>query len=295
MCSSPIERQGGAAGASSRRYRNPHVKPSWYKARQRSITPAQKRAEQRLWPQLGLSYSYNQPIDLIAAFGPEREGARMILEVGCGCGEALIAMARAQPETNFVGVDWFRSGVATCLMEVEGARLQNVRLVRADAALLLEVGLPPTQLFDEVKIFFPDPWKGSVERRVVRPQVVQQLSRRMRPHGLVHIATDVEGYPEQVRKVFGSPLQAGADWSPIQPPIEPPLELPLQLPAEAHAHADADMAAGRSADTSSGASEASVAWRRSSWRPSTKYARDGVAAGRRIDDLHFRFESLLDA
>ena len=55
-------------------------------------------------------------------------------------------MARAQPETNFVGVDWFRSGVATCLMEVEGARLQNVRLVRADAALLLEVGLPPARL-----------------------------------------------------------------------------------------------------------------------------------------------------
>ena len=37
--------RSGGEGSPSTRYRNPSIKPAWYKARQRSITPAQKAAE----------------------------------------------------------------------------------------------------------------------------------------------------------------------------------------------------------------------------------------------------------
>jgi tRNA (guanine-N7-)-methyltransferase len=240
-----LANEWAGAGASSKRYRNPNVKPAWYKSRQRSITPAQKRIERTLWPIFGLTFAYNQRIQLDQAFGRQ---APTVLEIGCGAGEAIVELAEAQPEANFVGCDWFRSGLATCLKSIEERNLTNVRLVRADAATLLDRGLPAEPLFDEVKIFFPDPWYGSPERRVVRSEVVRQISARMRPSGFVHVATDVADYPAHVREVFASPLASGGVWR---------------------------------ADTA-----------RRVFRPSTRYAREGVAEGRSIEDLHFAFEGL---
>ena len=192
------------------RYRNPRVKPAWYKARQRSITPAQKAAERTLWPLFGLVFSYNQPLDIDAAFG--RVSAPTALEIGCGAGEALVEYAAARPDVNFIGVDWYRSGLASCLQEIERRDLQNVRLCRADALMLLEVGLPAMPLLDEVLVFFPDPWRGSPERRIMRPDVMKQLSRRMRPSGQLRFASDVPGYPEDVQELLASHEAAGGQW-----------------------------------------------------------------------------------
>ena len=194
----------------SLRYRNPSVKPSWYQARQRSITRAQKRALSALWPLYGLSFAHDRQIDVDAAFG--RRG-QTTLEIGCGAGEALVELAAARPDANFVGVDWYRSGLASCCMELQNRSLTNVRLVRSDAFMMLERGLPATPLLDEVLIYFPDPWRGSPERRIVRADVLAQLSRRMRPSGVLHVATDVEGYPQEVRDLLSSPTFASS-WRP---------------------------------------------------------------------------------
>ena len=194
----------------------------------------------------GLAYTYGSHLDLDASFG---RAAPTVLEIGCGSGEALVDLARRYPGKNFVGVDWFRSGIATCLTELNAQEMTNVRLVRADAAGLLEMGLADAPLLDEVKIFFPDPWYGSPFRRIVRPDVMRQISRRMRPSGLLHVATDVEGYPEHVREVVLDPAAAGAHWRVIT-------DAPSPDPT----------------------------------RPSTRYEREGIAAGRRIEDLHFAFD-----
>lgn len=184
-------------------------KPSWYKTRQRSMTRAQKQAERALWPLWGLEFTYNKSVDLGDAFGRE---APTVLEIGCGGGEALVELAVAHPECNFVGVDWMRRGVVQCLTSIKERNLTNVRVIRSDVGLLLDRGLPLEPLFDEVKIFFPDPWHCSPEHRVVRPEVVQQISQRMRPSGWLHIATDVQGYPDQAREVLTSPQLSGGKW-----------------------------------------------------------------------------------
>lgn len=199
--------QPGGRGLPARagRYRNPSVRPSWYRARQRSVTNAQRRAERRLWPLFGLAWRHGEHLALDQAF---QRQAPTVLEVGCGTGEALAELAAARPDCNFLGVDWYRAGVAASLQRVEERELLNVRLIRGDASTMLQEALPARPTFDEVLIFFPDPWRGSTERRVFRAEVVERLSQRMRPGGALRLATDVAGYPEQARA-----LMAGrADW-----------------------------------------------------------------------------------
>ena len=137
------------------------------------------------WPTYGLTWSHGAEIDLDAAFAnwsppaapdvdalencgnvatvsstlarAETRATTRVLEVGCGSGEAIIANAAARPAAQFVGVDWFRAGHAIAMQELEQKRITNVRLVRADAALFLERGLPARPLFDEVSAITPRP------------------------------------------------------------------------------------------------------------------------------------------
>ena len=258
-----LEVRPAAQGRSSTRSRsstgapiNPRVRPAWYRQRQRALTAAQRRAEQALWPQWGLSWSYGDRLDLDAHFGrahtvdtPDGRTRRSLcLEVGCGTGEALAALAAARPQDDFVGVDWYRGGLASALQKVDALGLTNVRVARADALLLLDV-LPARPVFDEVLFYFPDPWRGSLERRVVRPEVTRALWERCRPGARLRLATDVADYPAHARAVLAS--SEGGHWR----------ELP--------------------------SSEAGLQETGASVRPSTKYERAALDAGRTIADLCF--------
>ena len=53
--------------------------------------------------------------------------------------------------------------------------------------LLLDV-LPEEPLFDEVLVYFPDPWRGSLERRMVRAEVTRALWERCRPGARLRLA-----------------------------------------------------------------------------------------------------------
>ena len=232
--------------------RSRNTKPAWYKARQRPITPGQKAALRTLWPQYGLTFSYHSPLDLPSAFHPRTPNTTTTitpttLEIGCGAGEALVEYAASHPSRNFLGVDWYRSGLATCCTTLATRGLTNARLVRADAHLLLDRGLPPVPTFDEVLIFFPDPWYRAEERRMVRAEIIEGLGKRMHRGGILHVATDVVGYPDHVRELLGS---------------------------------DGFKEAWREVDAAE----------RRERRPSTKYERDGIAAGRTVVDLCYVFD-----
>ena len=158
------------------------------------------RAEAELWPQLGLSWTHGAPVDLDEAFG--RSDTPRVLEIGCGTGEAIAALAAESPDVDFVGVDWFRGGLAAALQRLQD--VDNVRLLRADAAALLDEGLPDAPLFDLALVFFPDPWRGSSERRIVCPEVARSLKAKMRPGGALWLATDVDDYPDHARRVLAA-------------------------------------------------------------------------------------------
>ena len=61
-----------------------------------------------------------------------KRGAR-VADVGCGHGASTILMARAFPESTFVGVDYHASSIETAQQRAKTAGVSNVRFEHADA------------------------------------------------------------------------------------------------------------------------------------------------------------------
>jgi tRNA (guanine-N7-)-methyltransferase len=155
----------------------------------------------RLWPDRGYAIDpAGPPLDPAALFGRE---APLVLEIGCGMGEATAAMAAADPDRDYLAADVHTPGLANLLALAERDGLGNVRAARGDAVELLRDLMKPGAL-DAVHVFFPDPWPKARhhKRRIVRPEVVALIRERLAPGGLLHCATDWPPYAEQMLAVL---------------------------------------------------------------------------------------------
>ncbi|MBM3372257.1 MAG: tRNA (guanosine(46)-N7)-methyltransferase TrmB [Betaproteobacteria bacterium] len=169
--------------------------------RQGRVSNAQRRAHDTLMPTYGTPYAA-AVIDLDALFG--RSAAR-VLEIGCGMGETTVAIAAAQPQTDFIGIEVHTPGVGSLLKQIEAAGLTNLRVIQHDAVEVLEHMIPPGSL-DGLHIFFPDPWpkKRQQKRRLIQPPFVALASSRLKSGGYLHCATDWQEYAEQMLAVLGA-------------------------------------------------------------------------------------------
>ncbi|HXH02607.1 MAG TPA: tRNA (guanosine(46)-N7)-methyltransferase TrmB [Candidatus Competibacteraceae bacterium] len=169
--------------------------------REGRLTPAQQRAMETLWARLGLAAGA-ELLDLDRIFG---RAAPRILEIGFGNGECLASMAQAQPECDFLGIEVHRPGVGHLLLRLEQLGLSNVRVLCADAVEALGGRFPDASL-DRIQIYFPDPWpkKRHHKRRLIQPQFVALLARKLKPGGRLHLATDWEHYAQHMLEVLNA-------------------------------------------------------------------------------------------
>ncbi|MHA1157311.1 MAG: tRNA (guanosine(46)-N7)-methyltransferase TrmB [Alphaproteobacteria bacterium] len=155
-----------------------------------------------------------------ALFADPRD--RLVLEIGFGGGEHLVAAATANPGTGYLGVEPFVNGLARAVSEIDRLGLTNIRLFDDDAGLLMDS--LPASVVDTVELPFPDPWpkRRHWKRRFVRPANLDRLARILKPGGTLLIATDVPAYAEwslaQVRGhgAFRWTARCADDWR--QPP-----------------------------------------------------------------------------
>jgi len=51
-----------------------------------------------------------------------------------------------------------------------------------------------------VQLFFPDPWhkKRHHKRRIIKPEFIDQLHKKLKAGGLFHMATDWQHYAEHM-------------------------------------------------------------------------------------------------
>ena len=182
--------------------------------REGKLTKGQKNAIDDLWASHGVDLS-EQQIDLPDLFGRD---APLVLEIGFGNGMSLADMAQNFPEQNFFGIEVHRPGVGSLLVQVKKRDLDNVRVSQEDAVLVLQQQIANASI-DRVQIFFPDPWhkKRHHKRRLIQPAFVSTLIQKLKPQGVIHVATDWQNYAEHILEVLSADsalVNTVADYAP---------------------------------------------------------------------------------
>ncbi|MCH4295558.1 tRNA (guanosine(46)-N7)-methyltransferase TrmB [Shewanella sp. 3B26] len=169
--------------------------------REGRLTTGQAKALESFWPTMGLEYS-PEPVNFAEAFGRE---ADTVVEIGFGMGASLVEMAANAPELNFIGIEVHKPGVGACLGDAGAAGISNLRVYHHDAVEVLENAIADGSLA-RVQLFFPDPWhkKRHHKRRIVQPEFVQLLRRKLKIGGVFHMATDWENYAEHMLEVMSA-------------------------------------------------------------------------------------------
>ncbi|KQY56636.1 MULTISPECIES: tRNA (guanosine(46)-N7)-methyltransferase TrmB [unclassified Nocardioides] len=127
----------------------------------------------------------------------------LIIEIGCGVGEATAALAAARSSYNVVGFEVWHPGVAETIGRLGEAGVDNVRMSSVDAVWSMEHLVGPGQLA-ELWTFFPDPWhkKRHHKRRLVTPDFAALVASRLVGGGVWRLATDWADYAEQMVEVL---------------------------------------------------------------------------------------------
>ena len=123
-------------------------------------------------------------------FQPEAENKRLELEVGCGKGAFILELAKRNPDTLFVAVEYCREAMLLAVEKVFAAGLSNVRFLGADAKELAEYFAPGE--VDAMYLNFSDPWPKSrhAKRRLTAPSFLEVYRTILAEDGYIRQKTD---------------------------------------------------------------------------------------------------------
>ena len=116
----------------------------------------------------------------------------IVLELGCGKGEYTIALARKNPNINYIGIDLkgarFWRGAKTALEE----NLPNVAFIRTQIELI-DLLFAENEV-SEIWITFPDPQikYTRTKHRLTNAEFLKKYHKVLKPEGFVNLKTDSE-------------------------------------------------------------------------------------------------------
>ena len=181
--------------------------------RRGTLTDNQQALWQERFPELGTVLTEDSgPIDYDAWFG--RTGAPTVLEIGSGTGTSTVAMALAEPDTNVIAAELYKPGLAKMLGNLTRNGVDNIRMVRGDGIEVLARMIPPASLTG-VRVFFPDPWPKARhhKRRIIQSGPLHLIATRLKPGGVLHVATDHADYAEWIAELVDvEPLLEYKGW-----------------------------------------------------------------------------------
>ncbi|MDA9004111.1 tRNA (guanosine(46)-N7)-methyltransferase TrmB [bacterium] len=163
------------------------------------MTDGQQHGFEQAWAVYGLSL-FDGPLDPVKAFG---RNAPRVVEVGFGMGDSLLAMAQAEPDVDFIGIEVHPPGVGRLINNAHKLAVRNLRVYMADAIDVLEDCIADNDLA-RFQLYFPDPWhkKKHNKRRIVQAKFVRQIHNKLTHAGVCHFATDWEEYAQQMLEVL---------------------------------------------------------------------------------------------
>ena len=136
-------------------------------------------------------------LDLEKIFGRK---APLHVDLGCGDGSFLCALAQRTPGKNFLGIDRLLNRISNS--ERRAANLANVRLLRLEGSYAVRYLLPPASV-ETFYLLFPDPWpkRRHYRRRIVTLDFLQSVHATLDEDGIILIATDHLDYFRDVRRI----------------------------------------------------------------------------------------------
>jgi tRNA (guanine-N7-)-methyltransferase len=193
-----------------------HIKS--YVRRQGRITDLQRYALQHYWPIYGVDLIAGSMLDFKQLY---LNDAPLLLEVGFGMGASLAHLAEKCPDWNFLGVDIHQPGIGALLATLHHKQLNNVRVIEHDAVEVIKQSIPSSTL-DMIQILYPDPWpkRRHHKRRLIQKSFIDLIVDRLKPGGLLYIATDWQNYANHIESILAqSPLLKQRNPDTIEHPV----------------------------------------------------------------------------
>lgn len=157
------------------------------------------------------------PDDFFRRYGVEEifgHGKACEVDLGCGDGGFLLAMAEHYPERLFLGVERLLGRIRKVCAESERRGLENVRGLRVESRYFLEWMAQPGSI-SRLHYLFPDPWPKEKhhKNRLVQDSFVPVMHKALSPGGEFLFKTDHEEYYVWVCERFDrSPLFRRVEW-----------------------------------------------------------------------------------
>ena len=144
------------------------------------------------------------PLSDVAASSVVQGTDPLILDIGFGAGEAVVALAGADPGTHILAVDMHTPGIGDLLATIRERSLGNIHVVEADVRHVL--GCLPAHRLSGVRSYFPDPWpkKRHHRRRLITDTFAEALAACVVSGGFWHIATDWAEYADAIGEDVGA-------------------------------------------------------------------------------------------
>ncbi len=168
--------------------------------REGRFTKAQRAAMEQHWPHYGINPTGKELINLEKIFVKQQS---VVLDIGFGNGESLIALAQQYPQLNFLGVEVYRPGIGNLIRNAYDLRLENIRVINMDVVELLQNNIASHSLMATL-IWFADPWpkKRHHKRRLIQVPFLKLLEEKLQAKGELNIATDWQPYAEHIQEVI---------------------------------------------------------------------------------------------
>jgi len=141
---------------------------------------------------------------------PIADERRLIVEIGCGRGDATAVMARRDPDSLVIACEVNGATIAHLALLLEADDIDNVWLWHGDGLQLL-IDLGPRSVA-EVHMWFPDPWPKPrhAHKRLITAERLAVVADALVVGGRLRLATVDASYLEQaLAAIFDEPRLCG--------------------------------------------------------------------------------------
>ncbi len=133
---------------------------------------------------------YRNLIDYAAAFGQERADLPVALEIGCGKGGFVLALAEREKEVNYLALEKMSNVILTPMEEVKKRGVDNVRFLNIRAECI--PCYIPEKSLDCIYLNFstPLPKLGYASQRLTHRNFLQRYKKLLKKGGKIIQKTD---------------------------------------------------------------------------------------------------------